>query len=374
MERANERKIYISLLVVLCLISLLLGYAIRNQSDKEVRHIPIDESITLNAIPLIPQDNVVTSSFVGYAEAIHQVQIIPYISGYLDTIPVKSGQFVKQGDLLLTIVPDEYKARLMAAKAEVMQQEASFQYNKFYYERVQKSGQKAFSETEIENAKNNFLQSEAALKNAEASLDLAKINYGYTTITAPISGLVGNFTLSKGDYVAPNSSLLNIVQTDPIRVVFSLTDIEYLNMLQSGGLFKDSVINLRLANGTLFKNKGEFKYTNNSLTRNTNSLSVYTYFKNENNELLPNSFVTVEVSKTFKDSVFIDKKFIQMKDDGNFITLAHGNIIKTIPIKILASVENKYLVENTFQNGDLLILGDTKNLHSGTKVHFNILK
>ena len=111
---------------------------------------------------------------------------------------------------------------------------------------------------------------------------LADVNYSYTIIKAPISGLVGNFTLSTGDYVAPNSgALLSIVQTDPIRVVFSLTDTEYLNMKDGGSLFKDSVIKLRLPNGRQYEYAGEFKYTNNELNKSTNSLAVYAYFKNQ---------------------------------------------------------------------------------------------
>lgn len=235
MENKNERFVYILLLLILCLASFGLGFYMFKMSDaKEARPVPVNDSITLNAKPIMSGDVTVTNSYVGYAEAINQVQIIPYISGYLQEIPVKAGQFVREGELLITIEPNEYKAKLDAAEASVLQAEAAFAYNQNYYDRVQKSGKKAFSEIETDNARNNFLQSQAALKNAEANRALAQVNYGYTKIKAPISGLVGNFTLSPGDYVSPgNGTLLNIVQTNPIRVVFSLTDAEYLNMAQS---------------------------------------------------------------------------------------------------------------------------------------------
>ena len=222
MENKNERFVYILLLLILCLASFGLGFYMFKMSDaKEARPVPVNDSITLNAKPIMPGDVTVTNSYVGYAEAINQVQIIPYISGYLQEISVKAGQFVREGELLITIEPNEYKAKLDAAEASVLQAEAAFAYNQNYYDRVQKSGKKAFSEIETDNAKNNFLQSQAALKNAEANRALAQVNYGYTKIKAPISGLVGNFTLSPGDYVSPgNGTLLNIVQTNPIRVVF----------------------------------------------------------------------------------------------------------------------------------------------------------
>lgn len=342
---------------------------------KEARPVPVNDSITLNAKPIMPGDVTVTNSYVGYAEAINQVQIIPYISGYLQEIPVKAGQFVREGELLITIEPNEYKAKLDAAEASVLQAEAAFAYNQNYYDRVQKSGKKAFSEIEIDNARNNFLQSQAALKNAEANRALAEVNYGYTKIKAPISGLVGNFTLSPGDYVSPgNGTLLNIVQTDPIRIVFSLTDAEYLNMAQSEkNLFNDSIIRLKTANGKIFPYPGEFKYTDNEINKTTNSLAVYTYFKNDKNELLPNSFVTVEVEKIFKDSVILDKNFIKMETTGNFVVIARNNAITKVKVDIIADKNNQYVLKNTFNAGDLLILDDVSNLKNGANIHFDII-
>lgn len=376
MENKNERNIYIFLLLVLCLISLGMGYYIyKKEHIKEIKPVPVNDSITLDVTPIVPQVVAVTNNYVGYVEAINQVQIIPYISGYLKEIAITPGQNVKEGDLLIVIEQEEYKARVDAADAAVLQAQASFEYNQNYYERVQKSGKRAFSEIEIDNAKNNFLQAQANLKNTQANKMLADVNYSYTIIKAPISGLVGNFTLSTGDYVAPNSgALLSIVQTDPIRVVFSLTDTEYLNMKDGDSLFKDSVIKLRLPNGRQYEYAGEFKYTNNELNKSTNSLAVYAYFKNQKNELLPNAYVTVEVNKTFKDSVLIEKSFVKMLADGNYITLARNNQIMQQKVNILSDKGNQYVLENTFEPNDLLLLEDTGNLPSNAKLDFKIVK
>lgn len=376
MENKNERKIYIFLLLVLCLISLGMGYYIfKKENYKEVRPIPVNDSITLDVTPIVPQDITVASKYVGYVEAINQVQIIPYISGYIKEISAIPGQNVQKGDLLIVIEPDEYKARVDAADAAVLQAEAAFEYNQNYYERVQKSGNRAFSEIEIDNAKNNFLQAQATLKNTQANKMLADVNYNYTIIKAPISGLLGNFTLSPGDYVAPSSgALLNIIQTDPIRVVFSLTDTEYFNMKDNGKLFKDSVIKIRLPNGKLYEYDGEFKYTNNELNKSTNSLSVYTYFKNSQNELLPNAYVTVEVNKNFKNIVLADKSFVKMLTDGNFITISRNNQILQQKVNILSEKGNQYVLENTFKPNDMLLLEDTSKLSPNEKLDFKIVK
>ena len=373
----KERNIYVLLLIGMCLVSFYLGYYMyKHNNPKEIKHVPINDSVVINVMPLKAQDFIVKKSYIGRTEAINQVQIIPFVSGYIDSISIKEGSFVEKGDLLININPDEYNAKLLSANANVLQTQSNLEYTKSYYERVQKSGKNTFSETEIENAKNNYTQAEAAYKEALANQLFAKINYEYTIIKAPISGKVGNFNLSVGDYVAPNeASLINIIQTTPIKIVFSLSDIEYINMLQNDGkLFKDTVIKLKLANGDIFENPGEFKYSDNQLNKNTNSLSVYAYFDNKNDILLPNSFVNIETSKELKNIILIKKQYVKMKENGNFINIARNNSVLAIQINILSENLDEYAIENTLQGGDMLILDDISTINKNTKFIFNTIK
>lgn len=376
MNSRNERFIYIFLLIFMCLASFGLGfYVYKTSNSKEAKPLPASDSIVLKARPIIPQDNSIIKTYVGFVEAINQVQIIPYVSGYLQNVAVSAGQIVRSGDLLLTINPDEYNAKLNIAKTAVLQAEANFEYYQNYYNRVLKSGKKAFSETEIDSAKNNFLQSKANLENAKANLNLAEVNLNYTTIKAPISGVIGNFTLSVGDYVSPSSgALLTIVQMSPVRIVFSLTDTEYLDLKENNPLlFQNSSIRLKLSNGSIFEYSGTFKYTDNQINKSTDSLAIYTYFQNDNQLLLPNSYVNVEVNHQFKNTVLVEKELVQLLPEGNFIIVARNNVPQKIKINILADTGTDYIIENTFQVGDLLILEKLPKMPSGATLHFNIV-
>ena len=374
---SKGRNIYIILLIGMCLVSFYLGFFMyKYQNPKEIKNIPINDSVTINVSPFVPQSFIVKNSYVGRVEAINQVKVIPLVSGYIEKISVKEGSFVEKDNLLINIKPDEFKAKMLSADATVLQAKSNLEYTKSYFERVQKSGKNTFSETEIDNAKNNYLQAEASYKEAIANLLFATVNYEYTVIKAPISGLVGNFNLSVGDYVSPNNNnLLSIIQTNPIKVVFSLSDVEYINMIQNDGkLFKDTVIKLRLANGDIFEHNGEFKYTDNQLNKNTNSMSIYTYFNNENNILLPNAFVNIETQKELKNIFVIKKQFVKMKEDGNFINIARNNNIISVPIKILSEKNDMYAIENNLKDGDLLVLDDVSNIGKKAKLKFNIQK
>jgi membrane fusion protein (multidrug efflux system) len=373
----KERRTYILLLLTMCLISFGLGYWFYSKTyHKEIRHVPINDSITLNVSPIVPKDVLIKNSYVGHTIAINQVSIVPYISGYLQNIIVKEGANVNKGDLLITVEPSEYKAKLEGAKAELMKTKASYEYNKNYYERIKKSGEKTFSDIERDNAKNNFLQSEALLQNATANKLLAEINYNYTIIKSPINGVVGNFDLTEGNFVSPEKGeLLNIVQLDPIRVVFSITDKEYINLFKyTDSPFKDSVIKITLPNGDIFEHSGEYKYTDSTINKNTNSLAIYVDFKNDKKTLLPNAFVTVDIYKEIKNSINIKKNRVIMNEKGNFVTIIRDNQILKMPIKIITENNNNYIVKNTFNSGDLLLLDNLSNNINLSNAKLNIIQ
>lgn len=149
-------------------------------------------------MPLAPRDVSLTQSYIGYVTPIHSVDIVPYINGFLEDIMVDGGQRVERGDNLILIRQNEYKASLEAAEASVLQADATLNNAAVYYRRVKQAGTKVISKTELDNAKASYLSAKAALAQAKANRDLAKVNFDYTIIQAPISGIVGNVDLTRG--------------------------------------------------------------------------------------------------------------------------------------------------------------------------------
>lgn len=373
--KRREKILYTSFLIVLCLVSFGLGYFVFSRTTQQNLEKEAFDAIEIKVKPFKVENVVVKSSYVGHVEAIHQVNITPYISGYLDKILVQPGQYVHKGDPLVALEDSEYLAKVAVADANILQATASFDYSQNYYNRVQNSGINTFSQTEIDDAKSNYLQAKASLKSAKANKTLAEVNLRYTKINAPISGFIGNFSLTTGDYVAPSTNtLFDIVQTNPIRVVFSITDKEYLDMIEKKELFKDSVIKLTLANGKPFSYTGEFKYTDNKIKSETNTLTVFAYFKNDKNELLPNSYVRVDVFHTFKNSVLLDKNFIQLKSSGYFLTIARQDKLIQQPVSILAEYGDQFVIKNIFQKDDMVVIDGNNAVNTDKKINFIVQK
>ena len=311
---------------------------------------------TVSAAPLIEQEAEVEKNYIGYVTPVHDVSVRPYISGFVDEIRVKGGSEVKAGDVMVIIDQAEYKARLDAAKAAVAQAEASFNNSSVYYQRMQKAGARAVSKTELDNAKASFLSAEAALEQAKAALAEAQVNYDYTVIRATIDGVVGDVPLSKGDYVSPENVLLTVIQYNPIRVVFSITDKDYLEEAGRPEMFADETLRLKLADGAVYPQAGTFGYVDNQIDKSTNSIAVYADFANPDKGLVANAYVNVLVDKKYRGMI-VRKDLVYIEPDGSYIYVAGANGVVKTAVNILSEYgNNNYILKNTFTPGESIVL------------------
>ena len=374
MQKDKEKIFYQILLVILAILLVFLFYRLQEKQaplPSETKA-PEKQALAVMANPIVGQEYVISKKYVGYITPINHVDVIPFISGFVEEISAQSGQDVVAGAPLLRIKPEEYIAKKEAAAASLLKAEATLENAKIYFERMEKAGEKALSKTEIDNARAAYLEAEAAYSGAKADLQNAVINLGYTDINSSIAGTVGYVDLSVGDYVSPNKKLFSIIQFDPIRVVFSISDNDYLAEKSQGDLFADDVIKLELSDGTIYGTDGHFAFADNQLNSSTNSLAVYADFANPNKMLIANSYVDVIVEKTLKNTVLIEKKLLIMAPDGNFVYVIRNGKAALHKVNIEADEDAYYIVRNDFSAGDMLITEVNNNITEGLPVvpHF----
>ncbi len=332
--------------------------------------------ITLNVIPLKPSDTTIKKKYIGYITPIRSVDLVPNVSGYIDEVWVEGGQEVKAGDNLLLIDQREYKAELDAAKSAVVQAQADYNNAKSYYQRIKRAGIKAVSQSELDSAKAQFLSAQGVLEEARANLDKARVLYDYTILQSPISGQVGNVDLTRGNYVSPASSpLLKIIQYDPIRVVFSISDKEYLDEISrhaDGNLFNGESIRLRLADGKTYSRSGVFKFTGNELDKTTNSISIYADFANPGKELVANAYVDVLLERVVKGAFLIRQNYVTLAPEGAYVYTVKNNQLLKTPVNIITTVGSDYLVGNKFADGEYLVVDKVGRISKDAKVKIKV--
>ncbi len=375
MPKQEEKKTSGRVMTVIIILVFLTGYYVLKETQKaKPQTIAENKEITLRVIPVKAENVNIQKSYIGYVTPINEVNVLPYISGFIDKVMVDGGQDVSQGETLVVIRQDEYKAGLEAAKASVLQAEANFANAKSYYDRIKKAGAKAVSKTEVDSAKASYLSAQAVVAQAKANYASAKVNFDYTEIQAPVNGTVGDVSLTKGDYVSPGGqSLFKIIQYNPIRVVFSITDKDYLDELAQGELFAQDTIRLRLANGNIYAKSGKYRYVDNEINRKTNSIAVYADFENEDKTLVANAYVDVLLDKTYQNGVLVQQSVVSKETDGNYVYVVNGSRLTKVKVDIVTPVKNDYLLKNTFQKGDYLVIDKVSKMSPEQKIRIKIV-
>ena len=346
--KKDYKKIIIRVIAVLALIlGLNWGYWSYHHLHSPIGIKPEDLP-QIAAVKPKAQSVTITDNYIGQVDAINQAQIVPYISGYIVDIAAEGGQFVKKGEVLATIKQEEYIASLAQAEADVSAAKADLFNAQTKYERMQKAGDKAVSPTEMDSAEAEYLTAAAALKKAEAGRENAQTELGYTYLTAPFDGVLGNINMSVGEYVSPQSTgLMEVVQYNPIRVVFSVSDKEYLNHFKNHEP-QNLIIRLKLANNELFEQTGNIEYSANQVNDQTGSVAIYVEFANPDRKLMPNAFVEVLLDRVYDNVILWPKNRVDMRLDGNYVYVVQDGILQMQKIHIYGSFNNQYAVRDDF--------------------------
>ena len=234
--------------------------------------------------------------FVAHAEAVQEVDLLPQIDGYVKEIKFKEGDVVKAGQTLYVIDDERYLAVANQRKADLAAAEAEARRAVRYYERMQKADERGITQLERDNAEAAAEKAKASVLQAKANLVVAEYDLKKTTVVAPISGQIGKSSAHVGDYVAPSKgALAKIVQIDPIRVSFPLTDRAYIawRQEQRSGSAKPFRMRLILPDGSDYDREGAWDFDDNQMSRETASIMMRLKFPNPERLLIPNSYVTL---------------------------------------------------------------------------------
>lgn len=328
------------------------------------------------------QDISPKKNFIGHVEAINSVDLRPQVTGYVEKVLFQEGSLVKEGDILFVIEQKRYLATLELREAELASAKANLVKTERDYKRQKSlSSQNYASKATLDTSESNFLQAKAAVKQAEANLELAKIDMGYTEIKAPFTGYIGKALVTEGNYVnASTQTLARIVQTDPIRVAFSVTDKDILDMRAKNKMVaqgKDSPITseLILPNGKRLVNHLKSRFTNNEIDTTTATIAIYTEYSNEENWLIPGAYVQVLLGdKESKLATLIPQAAVAQDEHGNYVMVVNKDSIAEQRRVVLGDVMgDKQIVKSGLNDDDKVIIQGLQKVRTGQKVKADLV-
>ena len=311
-------------------------------------------------------------SYVAFVEAINSVDVVAKVGGSLDKVNFVEGSFVKADDALFIIDKDTYQIKYDLAKAQLESAKANLTKTERDFKRQTKlSAKNIASQATFDNAESAYLQARASVAQCEANLKLAEKDLDNTEVKAYIDGVIGKTWATVGNYIKasdPDKPLARVVQVNPIRIAFSLTDKEYLAMKAKGEQnLDDFVINIELANGEIFKEKLDKVFASNEVKTGTASVAVYADINNDKGLLKPGAYVKMFItSANPKKGIIVPEKSIVQAENDSFVYVAVENEnggLKAMKRKVILgeAFEGNQVILDGLKNGEKVMVGGLAN-------------
>ena len=269
---------------------------------------------------VVQKDVPIYTEWVGTTVGFVNAQIVPRVQGYLLKQDHQDGAYVKADQPLFEIDDRPYKAALDQALGDLAQQQATLRKNQLDVARYKPlAAEGAATKQELDDAVQATHASEAQVKGAEAAVENARLNLGWTKVYSPIEGIAGIAPVQVGDLVTPSTALTNVSQVDPMKVTFPITEREYLRYSdrirehQEKGRSQDEPdLQLILADGSTYPHPGHFYVANRQVDQQTGTILIQALFPNPDAILRPGLYAKIRApTETIRGALVVPARAVQ---------------------------------------------------------------
>ena len=318
-----------------------------------------------------PVSEIQNKTVIGYEtyptniEGVINSDVRAKVSGYIQKVFVDEGQKVKKGQILFKLETQSLSQDAGAAKARV--NVAHVEVNKLI-PLVEKG---IISNVQLETAKANLAQAKANYNSVAANID-------YATVKSPVDGFVGAIPYREGSLVSPAdvSPLTTVSDISKVYAFFSLNETQYLDFLQNaeGKSLKEKLdnysdVNLILANGKMYSEKGKIETSTGQVNKNTGTITLRAVFNNPNQLLTNGNSGEIQIPRVYKNAIVIPQS-ATYDQQGNIMlfTLGEGNKVKNTIVKVKATVDNLYVLESGITVSDKIITSGVGKLRGDMEI------
>lgn len=322
------------------------------------------------------------STFTSKIEGIHDVSILPMISGNITEIKVTEGDYVKKGQTLFVIDRRAYESQLQAANANYEMAKAQMQDAL-----VKMNSQKALFEKGIigrpafEQAESYYNSMKASVSVAKAQIGTAQTQLSYCTITSPHEGFVGRIPYRIGQLVGPNipTPLTVVSDISSVQALFSITEsaftslqMEYPELGTPGSFDLLPDVQLRLKDGSVYSQTGRITSISGVVDPVTGSIACRATFPNPDKILRSGMSATLVFPFSYKDILVIPQTAtVQLQDKRMAFRVKEDNTAEAVLVDVYELGDGKeFVVENGLEEGDEIVKIGVNNVVNGQQVKF----
>lgn len=341
-----------------------------------------ETTLPVVAVQPAAQDDVeIYGEYVGRVRAQQFVEVRARVEGYLEKMLFEEGTYVKKNQVLFIINPDQYRAKVDKARAQLKKDESQEQKAKRDLERIRPLyEQNAASQLDLDNAIAAYETAKASVAMSRADLAQSELELGYTTVRSPIAGHISERNVDLGTLVGPGakSLLATIVKSDTVLIDFSMTALDYLKSKERNVDFsqKDEnrawqpYVTITLADNTVYLHKGMVDFAEPTVDPNTGTFSVRAEMPNPERAILPGQFTKVKVLLDVREkATVVPTRAISIEKGGAhiFVMRADSTVEKRF-IETGPEFQNNMVVERGLNPGENVVVEGYHKLTPGMKV------
>lgn len=335
--------------------------------------------------PALPVYTVITAPATVYQEfptaleGKNNVEIRSQVDGYLDKIYVEEGAYVRAGQPLFKIDSRSYGEQMNMASANLQVANANIQKAKVEVDRLEPLvAAKVVSEVQLRTAKANYAAAVAAASQAKASVGSARINVGFTTIIAPVSGYIGRIPYKKGSLISRSdvNPLTLLSDISEIYAYFSLSELDFIAFQKKypGATLNEKLknmpmVDLVIADNSIYPEKGKMSIVDGQFDKTTGAISVRAVFPNANGTLRTGNTGRVRMPQLFDKTLVIPQEStFEIQDKTYVYIVGKDQKVTGKPVTISGKTESYYFISEGLSVGDKIVFTGIGALRDGVAI------
>ncbi len=342
---------------------------------------PKETKTSFETMTIEKKDIVMPIKYSAKMKGQTDVTVTPQVSGQLTKICVQEGQQVKSGQTLFIIDQRNAQLELEAAQANLEAAQAAENSGKLEYESNKNLFEKRIvSRYMLDNSQNTYKQAQASVAQARAAVNRAKVNLGFCTIKASVSGVIGEIPVRTGDQVSPVTQLTLLSGNTTMNAEFSLPESIIEESVQGDFSNADKLkflnelpdVSFVMKNGTEYPNKGRISSITGVVNAETGSLTCKATFPNPDGQLYSGIQGTLVLPWSLKDVIVIPQiAVVRLQDKTLVYKVKEDNTASSVEVKIEDIGNGKdFVVKSGLNVGDKIVTVGANNVLDGQQVIF----
>lgn len=351
-------------------MSLLVIFATGCAKEEEAA----PQAPEVDVVDVVQKDVPVYSEWVGTTDGLVNATIRAQVTGYLIKQNYKEGDLVNKGQVLFEIDPRPFQATLDQSKGELGLQQARWDTAKANLKRIRPlAEQNAVSKRDLDNAVGSEQATHAAVLSAQAAVEKAKLDLGFTRITSPLDGIAGIAKAQIGDLVGPGQidELTTVSTVDPIKAYVPISEQEYIKAMQKGSAEKQKIaLELILADGSTYPHKGEIAFADRQVDVKTGTIRVATIFPNPGNLLRPGQFARIKAATSIRNGALLVPQRAVTEQQGSYqvAVVSADNKVSIRPVKVAERIGSLWIITEGLKPGERVVAEGIQKVREGMLV------